>query len=188
MISRVFQKSIGSTANNAKKTRMNCSTTTSTLNLSYPEPSSPSSVSLPPLLDHPNTATTAAVTENCSFGSHAPTEHVSCFSTIAAAAASAAASTFNPTFDLAPPPLNGIDPAGRFSRNLGVSNFPSLRSLQENLHFTNFIYPPPPPPPPFQGGAISNWPTMQDMMAAGGGGGGTRMAVGPTELDCMWTF
>ncbi|XP_031266579.1 protein CUP-SHAPED COTYLEDON 2-like [Pistacia vera] len=187
VISRVFQKSIGSTANNSKKTRMNCSNATSTLNLSYPEPSSPSSVSLPPLLDHPNTTTTAAVTESCSFDNHAPTEHVSCFSTIAAAAASAAASTFNPTFDLAPP-LNGIDPVGRFSRNLGVSNFPSLRSLQENLHLPNFFYPPPPPPPPFQGGT-SNWPVMQDMMAGGGGtGGGARMSVGPTELDCMWTY
>lgn len=197
VISRVFQKSSGATAaaNSAKKTRFSCTmSTSSTLNHSYPEPSSPSSVSLPPLLDHPAGATAAtAANDNCSYDSHAPSEHVSCFSTIAAAAASATASTFNPAFDFTPPHsmINAADPASRFGKNVGFSAFPNLRSLQENLQLPLFLSPTA-VAPPFQGG--SNWSMMMQEIGGGaagggvGGGSGSRMAVGPTELDCMWTY
>nr|UBT01666.1 NAC transcription factor 62 [Litchi chinensis] len=227
VISRVFQKCGGgasptattTTTSSTKKTRLSCTTTTSsTINHSYPEPSSPSSVSLPPLLDHPsntNTNNTAAAGvgvgagDSCSFDSHTPShEHVSCFSTIAAAASAAAsaATAFNqPTFDLSSPPPSMINSsattstdlaAGRFSRNAGMSAFPSLRSLQENLQLP-FFFSAPSMSPPFQGGGNvggSNWPMMHDMAGIGGGpsgGGGNssgRMPVGSTELDCMWTY
>ncbi|KAL5804603.1 hypothetical protein ACOSQ3_031403 [Xanthoceras sorbifolium] len=214
VISRVFQKCGGgggatTTTTSTKKTRLSCTTTTSsTMNHSYPEPSSPSSVSLPPLLDHPsNTNTNVAaaagvVGDSCSYDGHNPShEHVSCFSTIAAAASAAAsATTFNhhPTFDLSSPPPpsminHAADPSARFSRNAGMSAFPSLRSLQDNLQLPFFFSAPSMSPPPFQGGG-SNWPMMHEMggvngTASGGGGGGNgRMAVGSTELDCMWTY
>lgn len=217
MISRVFQKSSGAiataaaVANAVKKSRLSCTiSSSSTFNHSYPEPSSPSSVSLPPLLDHPTIAAAANATtapnDSCSYDeSHAPSDqHVSCFSTIAAAAAAASAATattFNTSssafdFTTVPAPVinaaagagAACDPFARFARNnVGLNAFPNLRSLQENLQLPFFFAPPASSvaPPPFQGGGGgSNWSTvMQDI-----GGGGGRLNVGPTELDCMWTY
>ncbi|KAK6270025.1 hypothetical protein POUND7_007130 [Theobroma cacao] len=169
----------------------------------YQEPSSPSSVSLPPLLDHTTTATATTATsltdrDSCSYDSQTQPEHVSCFSTIAAAAASAAATTttaahhaFNPGFDLAVPPPqminNTFDPIARFSRNVGVSAFPSLRSLQENLHLPFFFSPPALAAPPPHGGSSLNWGAVSEE-GNGGSGAGGKMSMGSTELDCMWTF
>ncbi|KAJ6314264.1 hypothetical protein OIU78_017849 [Salix suchowensis] len=162
VISRVFQKSCGgaaaSSGNITKKIRFNTAT-----NL-YTEASSPSSVSLPPLLDA--TATTATPTlydrDSFSYDSHTQHEHVSCFSTIAAAASAAANSNTN--FDLAqlpPPPMT--DPFSRFPENTGANCFPSLRSIQENLQ-QPFLFASPASavavPPYFHGGvgtATMNW-------------------------------
>ncbi|KAJ6298155.1 hypothetical protein OIU76_019319 [Salix suchowensis] len=162
VISRVFQKSCGgaaaSSGNITKKIRFNTAT-----NL-YTEASSPSSVSLPPLLDA--TATTATPTlydrDSFSYDSHTQHEHVSCFSTIAAAASAAANSNTN--FDhaqLPPPPMT--DPFSRFPENTGANCFPSLRSIQENLQ-QPFLFASPASavavPPYFHGGvgtATMNW-------------------------------
>uniref|UniRef100_A0A5B6YYL9 Uncharacterized protein n=1 Tax=Davidia involucrata TaxID=16924 RepID=A0A5B6YYL9_DAVIN len=190
VISRVFQKS-GSggsaAAGGGKKSRPNSS------NNLYPEVSSPSSASLPPLLDSSPYATSAAIStdrESCSYdGNHHLTEeHVPCFSTINAA-------NFNPhaPFDLPLPPsaLNAVvDPSSaRFARNVGVSAFPSLRSLQENLQLPFFFSAV--APPPVEGGydmggcsSVGNWLAPGNQRVDGA----VRMAVGPTELDCMWNF
>lgn len=223
MISRVFQKSSGAiataaaVANAVKKSRLSCTiSSSSTFNHSYPEPSSPSSVSLPPLLDHPTIAAAANATtapnDSCSYDeSHAPSDqHVSCFSTIAAAAAAASAATtttFNTSssaFDFTTVPVPVInaaaaagaacDPFARFGRNnVGLNAFPNLRSLQENLQLPFFFATPASSvaPPPFQGGGGgSNWSTVMQDIGGGGGvvGGAGRLNVGPTELDCMWTY
>ncbi|KAL9322206.1 hypothetical protein ACSQ67_010259 [Phaseolus vulgaris] len=148
VISRVFQKSNTSNGGSAmsassgsKKTRMN--TTNSSL---CPEPSSPSSVYLPPLLDSsPYANTTTAVNftgrNNCSYDSTTKKEHVSCFSTIAAATAAVVSPNnfTNASFDLPPSQSLGTDPFARFQRNVGVSAFPSLRSLQDNLQLPFFF-------------------------------------------------
>ncbi|XVF78580.1 hypothetical protein PTKIN_Ptkin14bG0145800 [Pterospermum kingtungense] len=207
VISRVFQKSgsgAGSSsstgAGGVKKTRMSASMAL------YQEPSSPSSVSLPPLLDPTATAIATTPTsltdrDSCSYDSHTRTEHVSCFSTIAAAAASAAATAtattssvpppFYPGFDLAlpPPPQminNTFETISRYSRNVGVSMFPSLRSLQENLQLPFFFNPPTMvAPPPLHGGSSVNWGAVAEEANDGSGG---KMSMGPSELDCMWTY
>ncbi|GLT69708.1 hypothetical protein SLA2020_418380 [Shorea laevis] len=194
VISRVFQKSgTGSGAissgGGAKKTRLSSAITL------YPEPSSPSSVSLPPLLDPTvGTTTTAATTnsvtdrDSCSYDSHAPAEHVSCFSTIAAATSNVTATAFNPSFDLAMPPLphmattNYLDP--HFSRNVGMSAFPTLRSLQENLQLPYYFSPPVVPSPTLHGGSTVTWGSVPEE----GGISSSKMATGATELDCLWTF
>ncbi|XP_062094514.1 protein CUP-SHAPED COTYLEDON 2 [Humulus lupulus] len=208
VISRVFQKSgAGATTGSgsrvvigSKKTRMSSSTSMSL----YQEPSSPSSVSLPPLLDSsspfpPSNTVTTTITDRdgCSYDGQIPREHVSCFSTFAAGTAgSNNGSSFNNCFDqlthhqtLQTPPL--------FPRNAsvacdggGVSAFPSLRSLQENLQLP-FLFPAPAPvqPPYFHGGgpvsefsgcnSTGNWPAVvnDDVKTVGG-----------TELDCMWSY
>ncbi|XWS10990.1 hypothetical protein CRYUN_Cryun38cG0045400 [Craigia yunnanensis] len=204
VISRVFQKSgsgngaTNSTTGGAKKTRMSASIAL------YQEPSFPSSVSLPPLLDPTSTAFATSATslidrDGCSYDSHSKYEHVSCFSTIAAAAVSAAATAttttappaFHPGFDLALPPSsqminNTFDSIARYSRNVGVSVFPSLRSLQENLQLPFFFSQPTLAPPPFHGGSSLNWGAVSEEGNNGSGAGG-KMSMGPTELDCMWT-
>ncbi|XVF18783.1 hypothetical protein REPUB_Repub11eG0053200 [Reevesia pubescens] len=202
VISRVFQKSgsgngaNSSTGGGAKKTRMSASVGL------YQEPSSPSSVSLPPLLDPTTIATATSLTDrdSCSYDSHTQSEHVSCFSTIAAAAASAAATVttttnppaYHPGFDLAlpPPPQmlnNTFDSIARYSRNVGVSVFPSLRSLQENLQLPFYFSQPTLTAPPLQGGSSVNWGAVSEEANNGSGAGG-KMSMGPTELDCMWTY
>jgi hypothetical protein len=136
VISRVFQKSGASSGattsgGGSKKTRLSSTITF------YPESSLPSSVSLPLLLDFLTHATTTGSgssvnltdREGCSYDNPISSEHVSCFSTIAAAAASAAATSFN-----LDPPLQhiaAVDPYSHYPRNVGVFAFPSLRSLQE---------------------------------------------------------
>lgn len=192
MISRVFQKTGSGTGNGgattsaggSKKSRLNSGPIISL----YPEPSSPSSVSLPPLLDsspYPTSTATAAThtdRDSCTYDSPIPREHVSCFSTIAAAATSAATGNFNSGFEI-------YDPSSaRFSRNVGVSAFPSLRSLQENLQLPFFF--PPVPATPFHGDGVGgnvdiggcnstvNWPSLPE----------ESKPVGPSELDCMWTY
>ncbi|XVE50185.1 hypothetical protein DITRI_Ditri01bG0141700 [Diplodiscus trichospermus] len=204
VISRVFQKSgsgngaISSTGL-AKKTRMSASIAF------YQEPSSPSSVSLPPLMDPAATAiaTTAnSLTErdSCSYDSHTQSEHVSCFSTIAAAAATAAVTAntttapppaFHPGFDLAVPPPqminNTYDSISRYSRNMGVSVFPSLRSLQENLQLPLFFSQPTMAAPQLHGGSSVNWGAVPEDGNDGSAAAG-KMSIGPAEFDCMWTY
>lgn len=190
VISRVFQKSSGSTTNGpgSKKTRISNGSTGS-ISL-YPEPSSPSSVSLPPLLDSSpyQNMNTAGLTDrdSCSYDSPIPKEHVSCFSTNPNSGFNLSSSCF----DLAhaqPPPQPSFG---------GVSAFPSLRSLQENLQLPFFFSP------------MSGHQPVHVGSSGGGGGstidlGGLSSAgnwppppphqeeprtVGPTELDCMWTY
>ncbi|KAK7257190.1 hypothetical protein RIF29_30980 [Crotalaria pallida] len=205
VISRVFQKSttgggttVSATASSgSKKTRVSTSSASMSL---CPEPGSPSSIYLPPLLDSsPYTTTptsTAAATfndrDNCSYDSATavPREHVSCFSTISA-------NNFNnnATFELVPPPppppqmpLGLVDPFPRFQRNVGVSAFPSLRSLQDNLQLPFFFSP---ASQPVHGGvsdlsAVGNWrmPEEQKVVADVG----SSMGMGHSELDCMWGY
>lgn len=211
MISRVFRKSgsgggASASGGGAKKTRMS-----SAINL-YPETISSSCVCLPPLLDPTTTITTTTTTvatsnsitdcDSYSYDSHAPAEHVSCFSNIAAPTASAAATSnvtattgrFNPSFNIATqPPLpqtattSTFDPIARFSRNVSMSAFPSLRSLEENLQFPFFFSPPPAVnDPPLHGGSIVTWGFIPEEGGVSAHGG--EMATDATELDCMWTF
>ncbi|GAB4849472.1 hypothetical protein Ancab_004266 [Ancistrocladus abbreviatus] len=179
VISRVFQKSgagcAASGGGNGKKGRLNAG-----INL-YPEVGSPSSVSLPPLLDSSSftaaASSTAASTvladrDSCSYDSEAVAaaaaaaaanrEHVSCFSTIinGSANASAGSSSYSippSLFDLAPlpppqpPPTSMINGIG--GRNLALPAFPSLRSLQENLQLPFFFSG---TAPPLQGGGAGS--------------------------------
>ncbi|TKY66470.1 CUP-SHAPED COTYLEDON 2 [Spatholobus suberectus] len=193
VISRVFQKTAtggGSTVSAAtnsgsKKTRMSTSNASSNMSL-YPEPGSPSSIYLPPLLESSpytaasSTAATFNDRESCSFDSAAnQREHVSCFSTMSTAAA----------FDhLVPPPEPPLDPFSRFHRNVnGVAAFPSLRSLHDNLQLPFFF----PPAGHAAGadvagfGAVGNWPGPEEQRVVDGGPG---MAIVPSELDCMWGY
>lgn len=190
VISRVFQKTGAAVAGGGKR-KMSTS-----INL-YPEVSSPSSVSLPPLVEsssYNNTATSAPAIDNesCSYdgGHNATKEHVPCFSTTAP-------QSFNPNvslFDLPAPPLAAanfsplLDPSStRFARNnnVGVPAFPSLRSLQENLHLPFFF---PGATPTMHGGladqmgggygsSIPSWPAATE-----------SQKVGSSELDCMWSY
>ncbi|XVE80085.1 hypothetical protein DITRI_Ditri14bG0111200 [Diplodiscus trichospermus] len=196
VVSRVFHKigSIGGTGGGAKKTRISASIAL------YQEPSSPSSVSLPPLLDPTASATATSVTsladrDNCSYDSYTQSEHVSCFSTIAAATATATTTTtlpaFNPGFELTMPPPsqminNNFDSMARYS-NVGVSAFPSLRSLQENLQLPFFFSPHTLAAPPLHGSSSLNWGPVSEEGNDGSDGGG-KISMGPTELDCMWTY
>ncbi|KAL8507726.1 hypothetical protein ACS0TY_018318 [Phlomoides rotata] len=165
VISRVFQKS-GAAGSGSGKKRPSAVITAA-------EVSSPSSVShsLPPLLE-PSTDR-----ESCSYdgGFAAGKEHVPCFSTTA---------VFNPhnnsLFD--PPPLMHehapSSSSAHFQRqSFGLSAFPSLRSLQENLQLPFFI------PGVSNGGAdqisgyggVGQWPAPENQK------------MGATELDCMWS-
>ncbi|KAI4322972.1 hypothetical protein L6164_022617 [Bauhinia variegata] len=197
VISRVFQKShtggggaTVSASSGSKKTRMSSSCN---MNL-YPEPSSPSSVYLPPLLDsspYPNitTSCTAAMNDQeiCSYESTTSREHVSCFSTISAT--STAANNFaNVSFDLAPTqPSLSMDPFARFQRNVGVSAFPSLRSLQDNLQLPFFFSPPAQPDHSDMNGCgsnFANWTVPEEPRVADSCG--ASLALAPSELDCVW--
>ncbi|KAJ9537665.1 hypothetical protein OSB04_030398 [Centaurea solstitialis] len=196
VISRVFQKSgvasAGSTSGaSGGMKRMN----------PYQEVNSSASVSLPPLLDTSpyNGGSTAAAGDHDSFSydsNAASKEHVPCFST------ASACSSFDtqPIFDFPapPPPL----PAAAFShhhhaamdyeKNVGVSAFPSLRALQENLQLPFFYSAVAPPQPPIHGGDGG-------ICSFGGSGAGSWFPApgssaaedqkpGPTELDCIWSF
>ncbi|KAE8679092.1 Protein CUP-SHAPED COTYLEDON 2 [Hibiscus syriacus] len=183
VISRVFQKSgTGNGSGGAKRATMS-----SAPMLLYQEPSSPSSVSLPPLLDP--TAATGSVSltdhDSCSYDSHNQSEHVSCFSTNAATLP-----TYQGGFNLALPPVpplqminNSFDSIARYTRNVGVPVFPSLRSLEENSQLPFFLYQT--APPPLQGGSSVNWGGLSEEGNTGSVADG-RMSH--TELDCMWTY
>ncbi|OIW06089.1 hypothetical protein TanjilG_29845 [Lupinus angustifolius] len=197
VISRVFEKNtigggstVSTTTSGSKKTRVSTSSASMSL---YPEPGSPSSINLPPLLDFsPYTTQTSSAAafndhDNCSYDSTIASqiEHVSCFSTTSA-------NNFNnATFDLVPPsqtPLN-LDPFTRFQRNVGVSAFPSLRSLQDNLQLPFFFYSA--SQPVHDGGAndmaaIGNWPMPEEEKVVPDGGSST--GFGHSELDCMWGY
>ncbi|EYU44971.1 hypothetical protein ABFS82_13G071400 [Erythranthe guttata] len=187
VISRVFQKSgAGSTSaagGGGGKKRFSGGMT------SNHEVSSPSSVSLPTLLE-PSTDR-----DSCSYDSsnmaNAAKEHVSCFSTNAPPSFN-----HNCLFEPPVPPLPNLmhhDPsslssASRFhGHSLGVSAFPSLRSLQENLQLPFFFSAVAPPLPMHGGGgggdhmsgygSVGQWPPVQE-----------NQKMGATELDCMWGF
>ncbi|KAJ7948688.1 NAC domain protein [Quillaja saponaria] len=210
VISRVFKKSTSgggaSTVcggSGSKKSQ----TMSSSCNMSlYPEPNSPSSVYLPPLLDsspytnnHSNATTAASATltdrDSCSYDSTTQREHVSCFSTISAAAATAAATKnfTNPNFELAPPFMSStiVDPFARFQRNVGVSAFPSLGSLQDNLQLPFFFSQVAQPINVRGSGELNgcvnmgNWPVAEEHRVMDNG---SSVALGPTELDCMWGY
>ncbi|PPS16445.1 hypothetical protein GOBAR_AA04147 [Gossypium barbadense] len=152
VISRVFQKSgsgNGASSSNgggARKTgRMSASIAL------YQEPSSPSSISLPPLLDPTTTAVSLTDRDSCSYDSHTQSEHV-------------------------------------YSRNPGVSVFPSLRSLQENLQFPFFFSQPTmAAAPPLHGGSPLNFGAVSEE-GNNGSGAGAKITIGPSEFDCMWTY
>lgn len=190
VISRVFQKSSsgngagtssGGGGGGSKKTRL--MSNSGSVGSLFAEPSSPSSLSLPPLLDSSpyQTNSTATLTDrdNCSYGTPKPIEHVSCFSTVAAAATG----NFNLNFDIPPPQMFEPSSSSRFSRNVnGVSAFPSLRSLQENLflpYFPSEIH-----IPAGIGSGIEivdcdstvNWPPEESRN------------LGSSEFECMWTY
>lgn len=214
VISRVFQKSnttgnggggstvSATTSGGSKKTRM--TTTTNTTNSASnsvslcPEPSSPSSVYLPPLLDHspynPNN-NTFNDRQSCSYNNHHhQREHVSCFSTTTSSAVNVSTNNnnsfpINASFDLSP---TNMDPFARFQRNVGVSAFPSLRSLQDNLQLPLFFSS---AAQPFHGGGagdiLGSWPVAPEEQrggVAGDVGGSNNMALGSSELDCMWGY
>ncbi|KAF7836689.1 protein CUP-SHAPED COTYLEDON 2-like [Senna tora] len=217
VISRVFQKNIAGTGgsatvsssgNGSKKTRGGISCA-SNLSLYTDQPSSPSSVYLPPLLDPSPAAaysgaaasSTAGVNDrdSCSNAYDSNTtvrEHVSCFSTISGTNNNNY-SFANGGFDFAAAASTGVtvDPFARFQRNGAVSAFPSLRSLQDNLQLP-FFFPPPPQQPPFHGvpvdvngcGALGNWaPAPAEEQRAADGVSGMAV-IGGSDLDCMWGF
>lgn len=179
VISRVFEKSgVGSSSTAAAGKKG----PPSGIN-SYHEVSSPSSVSLPALLE-PSTASTDRESSSYDGGGFAGMkEHVPCFSTATVAG-------FNSLLEQQPPPPPPMvhDPSSSAfasycqRHSLGASVFPSLRSLQENLHLPNFFFSTV-APPPLQGGA--------DQMCAYGNVGQwvppESQKVGATELDCMWS-
>ncbi|XP_027343679.1 protein CUP-SHAPED COTYLEDON 2-like [Abrus precatorius] len=193
VISRVFQKSNTgnggssvSVTSGSKKTRINSTTNSTNMSL-CPEPSSPSSVYLPPLLDsspYPNT-TNFNDRHNCSYDSTTQREHVSCFSTVSSASAAVSNNAFNnASFDLTTQHLTS-DPFARFQRNVGVSAFPSLRSLQDNLQLPFFFSP---AAQPFSGGGSGDfpgWPLPEEQRVAEVG---SNVALGSSELDCMWGY
>ncbi|KAE8674468.1 NAC100 protein [Hibiscus syriacus] len=202
VISRVFHKSgsanvsTSSTGGGAKKTRMSGST------VIYQEPSSPLSVSPPPLLDHATAAIVTTDRDSFLYDNYAQSEQVSCFSTVATATAASATtiittmtvpSAFHSGLDLGlPPPPQMInatfDPITRYLRNVDASVFPTLMSLEENsflfLSANN------------GGTAISRWFicrlgglfSVSTNVNEGSSGGVNKISIGPTELDCMWTY
>ncbi|XP_073029350.1 protein CUP-SHAPED COTYLEDON 2-like [Primulina eburnea] len=175
VISRVFQKS-GAGGGGKKRAAIQ-------VNL---EVSSPSSVSLPPLLE-----LSATSTDHDSSSYHGADgkskEHVPCFSTTALPSFN-----HNSLFEFPPPPpLNSLmhdmsssSSAPHFPRHgLGASAFPSLRTLQENLQLPKFFSGI--SAPSVVGGGV-------DPMSVYGTLGPfpppQNQKIGPTELDCMWSF
>ncbi|KAK6134554.1 hypothetical protein DH2020_031724 [Rehmannia glutinosa] len=150
-----------------------------------PEVSSPSSVSLPTLLEQ-----STASTDSYDGGALATAkEHVPCFSTTVPPSFN-----YSSFFELPPPPPppqihepSSSSSGSRFPRPHsgfgGPAAFPSLRSLQENLQLPFFFSAV--APPAMHGGA--------DQMSGYGGSVGQWPApenqkMGATELDCMWGY
>lgn len=208
VISRVFKKtglastgpvggggeaSVSVSSGPSKKTKI-----PSTISRNYQEqPSSPSSVSLPPLLDP--TTTLGYTDSSCSYDSRstnttvtasAITEHVSCFSTAPTTITTALGLDVNSFNHLPPPPGFDFDPFPRFvSRN--VSTLSNYRSFQEN--FNHFPY--------FGSSSASTMTPTVNLPYSHGGGGVSGMnywlpaTAEETEtkagllhagLDCIW--
>lgn len=164
MICRVFQKSFAGAVgpSGGKKGKVT---------VAYPQVDvdSPSSSSLPPLLDSSIYGLAVAGTGGgggvigdrescCSYDSETVREHVPCFSNMAGY--------------VPPPAVVGVGhPGARFGLSLG---FPSMGSLQDSLQVP-FCF-----PAAEVGGR--GWPGEEEKVDR------ARMALGPTELDCMWTF
>lgn len=204
MISRVFKKtglantgasagasiSISSGTGSSKKTKI-----PSSISTTYREqPSSPSSVSLPPLLDP---TTTLGYTDsswsydsrntNTTVTNTAITEHVSCFSTAATTTALGLDVNVDSFNHLLPPAPSGFDPFPRFvSRN--VSPLSNFRSFQEN--FSHFPY--------FGSSSASTMTTSANLPSFHGGTGmnywlqttaeenETKAGLLNGGLDCVW--
>ncbi|KAL7103662.1 hypothetical protein ACP275_08G193300 [Erythranthe tilingii] len=178
VISRVFQKNItgsagcsGAAAGGGKKRPSSCINNNSAVVVSD-QVGSPFSVSLPPLLQPPSAA---------------KKEHVPCFSTAAAAPPSFDhGGGGGSLFDLPPPPYSSLmsalihDPPPLMPAN--HPRFPSLRSLQENLHVPLFDFSAdaPPPPPAVHGGddEMFSYGCLMSQLET--------QKVRPTDLDCMW--
>ncbi|XP_077210554.1 protein CUP-SHAPED COTYLEDON 2-like [Tasmannia lanceolata] len=172
VVSRVFQKSVGGSS--LKK-----STTTRGCGGVYSEAGSPSSSSLPPLLESSPYAAPITNRESCSYETESTREqHVPCFSTIVNF-------TQNP---LGPGPIMAAaDPICRLGRNSGVPGFPSLRSLQENLQLPFFFsaVAPMQEKDEMDGcDSAGNWPESDQRVERGR----QQLPGGATELDCLWTY
>ncbi|KAK8542759.1 hypothetical protein V6N13_136691 [Hibiscus sabdariffa] len=190
VISRVFQKSCsGNGGGGARKTAMSAASM-----VLYQEPSSPSSVSLPPLLD-PTAAASLTDRDSCSHDSHNQTEHVSCFSTNAATSF-VTLPAYHGGFDLALPPSppqminQSFDSVAAYTRNMGVPVFPSLRSLEENSQLPFFFTQPASEvAAPLHGGSSVNWEgESKESNPVSPAGGKMSGMMSPSELDCMWTY
>ncbi|KAJ8638819.1 hypothetical protein MRB53_015513 [Persea americana] len=157
VVSRVFQKSGGGSG--GKKTRAAGSGV-------YTDTGSPSTSSLPPLLDS-SVYTSSGGQESCSYESESAREHVPCFSTVPAAVAA--------TFGHPPASMNGA-PCG----------FPSLRSLQENLQLPFFFSAV--AQQNEMGGASGNWAESEQKVVVERSGRQDLQQMGTTELDCLWNY
>ncbi|KAL0328454.1 UNVERIFIED_CONTAM: protein CUP-SHAPED COTYLEDON 2 [Sesamum calycinum] len=174
VISRVFQKTApGSSGGGATKKRTSAAVDTSII--SDVMITSSSSVSLPPLLEP------SAVDVVSDYDVSAK-EHVPCFSTTEAPSFSE-----NSLFELPLPPssslsavVHGVSSASLFAKHsVGVSAFPSLRSLQENLHLPNFF--PAVSPPPMHGGGADQMPGYSGQWPAL-----DNEKICASELNCIW--
>ncbi|PKI37662.1 hypothetical protein CRG98_041955, partial [Punica granatum] len=200
VISRVFQKAgaaasgcgagVACDGSSGKKARIPA-------HFLYAEASSASN-SLPPLLDSsPYPALNDGRDSSCSYvDSSTPKEHVSCFSIISSAGFNGSSRLGGGGFFQLAPPIPALPRHGNINTsgtNSGVpANFPSLRSLQENLQLPASYF-----LPPIQsiglgelGGCSSSgsWSGQDNNKLEGGSGGGGRMGVGASELDCMWSY
>lgn len=169
MISRVFEKTgAGSVAAAGGGKKRPCD--------GDPEVSSPSSLSLPQSGD------------SCSYEVGAASSHVPCFSMAAPPPSYGRNSLLEllpptpPSFDL----LHFAPSASASASSSRIGAFPTLKSLEENLHLPLMFQTvaPPPPPPPFHAGfnghvfgdgGIGQWGAMEDQKVCG------------SELDCMWS-
>ncbi|XP_072980286.1 protein CUP-SHAPED COTYLEDON 2-like [Typha angustifolia] len=165
VISRVFQKTGG-----GKKTRLGLSGVPSISVIN-----SPTSASFPPATDM---SPFAGAGDSCSYESCNEREppHVTCFST------NTVAGGIGHYLPLpSAPPFFGRSSA---TASPGGTVFPSLRTLQENLQLPVFLAGLAAAPPVAAVSAASigdaSWPSDLDRKA--------QAVVGPTELDCFWTF
>ncbi|XP_013606976.1 PREDICTED: protein CUP-SHAPED COTYLEDON 2-like [Brassica oleracea var. oleracea] len=206
VISRVFKKTglanTGASGGEASAIVSSCTggskkTKVPSISTNYREqPSSPSSVSLPPLFDP---TTTLGYTDSCySYNSRssnttltatAITEHVSCFSTATTTTASGLDVNVDSFDHLLPPAPPGFDHFSRFvSRN--VSTLSNIRSFQEN--FNHFPY--------FGSSSASTMTPSVNLPSSHGGTGmnywlqttaeenETKAGLLNGGLDCVWNY
>ncbi|KAK9085357.1 hypothetical protein Sjap_025768 [Stephania japonica] len=203
VISRVFQKTGGgggggaSSSGGAKKSARHCATVGSLIS---DVSSSSTTTALPPLLDSSPYAAAAPRSITTTHDGRRENQHlhvhVPCFSTAAMPpqlhqfeygesmpAAAAAAAAAGGSYD-------------------GMTGFPSLRPLQDNLQFPLFFSGLGPTSSSSISVSSSDHHHSQDLMSSGGSmmmGGQWplmenpkvergRMHVGATELDCMWSY